>query len=941
MKNLVLLILGFCTFVNLSAQGVISGVVMDEGSSETLIGANVVIEGTAIGTSTDFDGKYQFKADAGTYNLIVSYIGYSDKKIEKIEVKEGEITYLDISVSGDALELDLEVVVKAQVIERSENSVLLLQKRADKIMDGLSAQEMSKYSLSSAASAMSKISGATVSEGKYIYIRGLGDRYSSAQLDGLPLPSTNPYRNTPQLDLIPTNLLDNIITSKSFSPDLPGNFTGGNVNIKTKSLPEQFFLTVGMSVGYNNQNNLIRDFLSYGGGSDDYWGYDDGNRALPEKLLDPNYRDILTTDAEFRARKNADVAHKVDEAIKSMDLDFSPIAKKTPLDHSINISTGNQLKVGKMPLGYIFSASFKKSYKHLDDYQVKNWDLFNIEAGTLRNKGDYEETKSAETAVANSMLGLNLKINNFNSLRFNVLYNHSGEKQTRYIFGERPEQIIDEERLQGRGLTFEERQLLNTQFGGDHALVGLNNAKLEWKFGYTESSMTEPATRYFSNVYNMDDDRYYIPLASVQLPAYYYRDLMDRQYDAKVDFELPIGKNENKIKVGGLYTMKDRVFDEKLYQIYKSNYAESYAGDPAAFLGLNNVGIISMDEANSRYQIGNYLVDFTSPNNAYTGENKVTAAYVMWKTRITPRLRMVTGARYEKTDIEVVSGDENKPLEDRTGIIDQGDILPVVNFIYATGENTNFRAAYSRTLARPNMREIAPFVSYDPLTASFIIGNTELQRTTIDNYDLRWEWFLDRGEIVALSAYYKDFKDPISSRYLPSSNVEIKYINVDRAKVYGVEFEFRKSLSFISESMEHFKFSSNLSLIASDVDVHKTSPYEADTRPFEGQSPYVVNVALLYDHPTRNLGATLALNWLGDRLRFLGQDGAPDIYDRARKQLDLNVQKKLGPLGISLSAQNLLNADYVLSSTYRDREYLYSRFKSGVAFSLGLSYDFR
>jgi len=141
--------------------------------------------------------------------------------------------------------------------------------------------------------------------------------------------------------------------------------------------------------------------------------------------------------------------------------------------------------------------------------------------------------------------------------------------------------------------------------------------------------------------------------------------------------------------------------------------------------------------------------------------------------------------------------------------------------------------------------------------------------------------------------------------------------------------------------MKNFKFSSNLSLIASDVDVHKTSPYEADTRPFEGQSPYVINAALLYDHPTRNLGATLALNWLGDRLRFLGQDGAPDIYDRARKQLDLNIQKKLGPVGISLSAQNLLNADFVLSSTYHDREYLYSRYKTGIQFSLGLSYDFR
>ena len=714
------------------------------------------------------------------------------------------MNYLDIGLSTGALQLELNVVVQAEAIERSENAVLMLQRRADKIMDGLSSQEMSKYSLSNAANAISKISGATVSEGKYIYIRGLGDRYSNAQLDGLPLPSTNPYRNTPQLDLIPTSLLENIITSKSFSPDLPGNFTGGNVDIKTKSLPEQFFLSVGTSISFNRQNNLIDNFLTHQGGKTDYWGFDDGYRSLPTVVSQSSNAGVLTSDAEFRARKDGEIANKVDRSIRAMHLDFSPETRSTPVDHGLNLAFGNQHLLGTMPFGYIFSASFKKNYDQLPQYLVKNWDLFDLSANTLRNKGDYVETKSTETGIVNSMLGLNLKIDSYNSLGLTVLYNHSGEKSTRYLVGERPEQIIDEERLEGRGLSLEERELLSGHFGGDHAFAGLNNAKLEWKVGFTKSSMDEPASRYFSNVYNTDEDRYYIPLASVQLPAFYYRTLTDEQLDAKIDFELPIGSKENKIKIGGLYTSKDRVFNEKLYQVFKSNFARPYDGDPDSFLSDDNIGIISVDESRNQYRIGNYLVDFTAPNNAYTGNNTIAAGYAMWKTRITSHLRMVAGARYEKTDLEVISGDTNLPIEDRTGAINQGDILPVVNFIYAVSERSNLRAAYSKTLARPNMREIAPFVSYDPLTASFIIGNTQLRRTLVSNFDLRWEWFVKPGEIMAVSAYFKDFTDPISSRYLPSSNTEIKFINVDRAMVYGVEFEFRKSLDFLSPSLQKF-----------------------------------------------------------------------------------------------------------------------------------------
>ena len=259
------LILGLI-YVQGFAQGIVSGTLLDQHSGEPLMFANVAIEGTSTGASTDLDGKYQFEAPVGTHNLVYSYVGYQDKTVTEVEVTEGEITFLDVTLSDQAVDLQLNIVVQAKAIERSENAILLLRKKSDKNQDGNSSQEMSRYGVSNAAGAMKKVTGATISGGKYVYIRGLGDRYSLSQLNGLVLPSADPYRNSAQIDLIPTNLLDNIITSKTFTPDLPGTFTGGSVNIKTKSFPEQFSLTFSASAGYNAQNNLIDDFQSYAGG---------------------------------------------------------------------------------------------------------------------------------------------------------------------------------------------------------------------------------------------------------------------------------------------------------------------------------------------------------------------------------------------------------------------------------------------------------------------------------------------------------------------------------------------------------------------------------------------------------------------------------------------------------------------------------------------------
>jgi len=760
--------------------------------------------------------------------------------------------------------------------------LMLLQKKSDKIQDGISSQEMSRYSVSDVAGAMKKVTGATVSGGKYIYIRGLGDRYSLTQLNGLVIPSADPYRNGAQLDLIPSNLLENIITSKTFTPDQPGTFTGGNVNLETKSFPEQFFFTISASGSFNSQNNLNDEFLTHTGGDNDYWGFSDANQSLPdfssERLsttlgFGPNMARIANNPLFYDRLaaptgvydSHEDYSASVDEVAKSFSREYTPDPVSQPLDHGLSLSLGNQFQAGDNSLGVIFAGSFKKNYTHFIG-ELANWQLDNINRDDLENQGDYEETLSNEGATLNGMVGLAYKIGGLSTITANAIYNHSADKTSRFVFGERPDNLRDDLRFVGRQLGFRERELVNFQLGGEHVLPNLNNAIIEWKGSQAVSSQLEPDTRFFENDFNINTGKSTIPASDVQRPFHFFRELEDTQYDAKLDLTFPLANAANKIKIGGLFTTKERVFNENRYQLEASNLAVPFSGDPDVFLEDENYGLIG----DNGTDIGVYAVDRTQRGNSYTGSDEVT---------------------------------------------------------------------------------ISAFEAFDVLTKTIIKGNTDLKRSNITNYDLRWEWFTKPGEIIAISGYYKNFENPIVQTYERAPNPTIRFVNVDEAIVYGAEIEFRKDLGDLTPALRNFKFNTNISFIHSEADVAVDTAFigKAFTRrSFEGQSPFIANVALIYANPETALNATLSLNALGDRLRIIGRDITPDIFDRGRNQLDFNISKKFGNLGVSFSAKNLLNDNYLVSST-NDRfdgtgdglDYRYVNNQRGITFGLGLSYTIK
>ena len=943
-------------FSAIAQQGSISGVITDEEIGETLISAYLYIEGTDIAEATDFDGKYTIKVAPGTYTLKVTYIGFDDKLIEGVEVKDGEVTYIDVPMSTGSQMIE-QIVVSAKAITRGENAVMQLQKKSYKIQDGISAQEMSKLASGTVASAMTKVTGATVEDGKYINVRGLGDRYSLTQLDGLMMPGTDPYRNSASLDLIPTSILDNIITSKTFTPDQPGTFTGGNVDVKTKSFPEQETLTLSLSAGFNTVDNGQSGFLTDPGGSNDWLGYDDGSRARPSILNEDGIGQYLTKDVEFNSRFGDKVAaDKATEVINAFNKKFDNDTRTSGLNQGISLNFGNTFETGEnSELGLIFSTQYKRDWEHREDRVRNNWLLFNLDSGVLDNRGSYSEDVSTESPTVNGLLGLAYKINKSHTVEFKGIYSHNAEKQGRYVYGEDGNNIEAPLYKVGRYNGFTETTLLNLQMTGKHRFEKiLNGMKVEWSAVNTSTEREEPNLRFFTSqidTENIDEEsgqpKEGIPLANVNDPFWFWRTLKDDSQQGRLDITIPLNFGNgtgNILKVGGYASRKERSFNENRYINNTASKGEDFNGNFDTFFGEDNIGLIETQVTGSgaeRYHLGNFIIDNSIAKNSYSGTEDVNAAYIMTVFSPIKKLKLVGGVRYESTDMFVQS-DETKiegieADNTNTGSINISKLLPSVNAIYAINYDMNLRAGFNQTIARPNLREIAPFASFDVLTDEFLLGNPRLKQTSVSNYDFRWEYFYQPGEVFAVSAFYKDFTDPIGLTLRNSSNVERQYVNVESGYVSGIELEMRKNLGFLGSKFQNFKLTSNIAFIKSGIDVVEQGGFTPEDRPFFGQAPILANAVIGYDNLDKGFNVSAAYNYKGDNLSVIGDSGA-DIYTRSYTSLDLIASKKLGDIDIRVAAKNLLNPDYTESIEWEGQEYISRQYKRGMDFSLSLSY---
>jgi TonB-dependent receptor len=572
-------------------------------------------------------------------------------------------------------------------------------------------------------------------------------------------------------------------------------------------------------------------------------------------------------------------------------------------------------------------------------------------------------------------MNLAYKFNNNNSITFNLLYNNDAEITARNQFGGFTGQVSDTRAVFNvNSMEFIQRQSITPQLFTKHVFPKLNNAELQLGGSYTASKQDEPNLRYFAystvidsvNVFDEMgntigarlDTNYSIQNSEYQYPFEFVRNLEDKQYQAKVDFTLPLGSSGiNKLKVGGYYSSLNRNFEEYRFQLTPSPGLPqdvgftAYDGDLEGFFANENMGIIDTtfrtNGSVQRYVPGYYYVNNTIDRNFYTGSQSISAGYVMGIFNLTQDFKVVGGLRTEYTNMQAVSRDTSLP----TANIKLLDFLPSLNFIYALNDRMNIRLSGSRTIVRPNLREIAPFEQLDTKNGFFLLGNPNLERTSIWNADLRWEFFPRSGEMLAISYYYKQFNNPIFKQYNPAATIpELQFINVESAFITGAEIEFRKSFDFITPKLADLSMGANFSYIYSRYNIPENevgnslfidSTYEQTTRPFQGQAPYIVNFILAYDNSKIGLESALYFNVSGNRLYNIALFATPDIYENARPTLNYKISKTFGKyFSVSFAARNLINPEHNRIQTHRGQDFYAERYRLGRTFVVGLGFKF-
>lgn len=928
--------------------GAITGTVVDKQTGDFMIGASIQMEGTTNVAFVDVNGKYRFtRVPVGTYTLVALLDGFNKTTVTEVVVKKGEATKIDMEMTAAAFET--EITVTADILEDNELGLLRFREKSIAIADAISAETITRAGGSTAADAVTKVTGASVVGGKYVYIRGLGDRYTSTQVNGVEMPSSDPDKNSFQVDLFPTSVLENIVTVKSFTPDKPGNFSGGIMDIGTKNYPTNFEWNVGISGSYNTEVTGNDNYLYYEGSDTDWLGYDDGLRELPEGFDDPDF----TTPSLITARRNQEQAEFLDRVTKSFVPVMGHQTRSAPENKGMNFSVGNAFNVLGKEVGVFGSFTYKRDYSFRENLEQNRWELTDVpdSASTLSNLSDFEGNRGEESASWGGLLTASLKLNPTNQLRANFLYTQTGDSQSEFYSGRWPAQFSsDNAFLESRLLKYTERNLNTFQLEGTHFMPDWGDVEIGWVLSTSDTSQYEPDTRIFTNtrserIINGEMvDIYSITLSTYQAPARYWRELDETQDSFKADVTVPFsGANlSGKFKFGVSLQDKDREFRETRFEYdWESN--TRYDGNPESWFGPENTGILGFDERTGRYIFGTVLISaLDAQGGNYNGTQSVDAFYAMMELNVTENLRLIAGGRNEKADFEVSN-------EDEVGTLDDNDFLPALHFIYTTGPRSNVRLAYGETLARPTFREKAPYASFDFIADGIYLGNPDLERTLISNYDFRWEWYVGPGELLAASAFHKEFENPIEKAFSVRAEFgETSFINVDEATVSGIELEARKRLS-PADSVSQFSIAGNISFIESEVNIppeelellRRIDPDADDTRELQGQSPYLVNVGLNYDHFDRGIAASLLYNVFGERLDEVGFGGVPNAFEQPRHQVDFTYTQTFGVrknLKFKFSAKNLLDEPFEVTQDFKGTSFVRSFYDLGSSYSVSLSY---
>jgi len=919
------------------SPGTLSGKLVDTRDGSPVEGARIFISGQSADIRSAEDGTFKVGLNSGNYSVSVLHSGFNTITRDDVEVTPGGEVTIDLELTPAGSEL-AEYVVVEPYIAGSLASVLEERRTDVAVANILGAEQISKAGDSDAAGALSRVTGLTLVGGRYIYIRGLGERYSSTLLNGANVPSPDATRRVVPLDLFPSGIIDSISVQKGYTADLPGEFGGGAVELRTRGVPEASFFNVEFSLGYR-QGTTFKDGLRYQGGGHDWTGYDDGTRAESKELAGAT-ADGVQLKPYNRFTGEGFTPGELQVIGDSLPVIYDVESKKIGPNVGFSAAGGyvHELNNG-WRLGLLAATHYKDDWL---TFTQQRTDYINSGDGVLESENDYTYDTTGRNIDLSGFVTAGLEMGENHTLSYNWMLLRNTIDKAQVQQGYNKDTSGGDVRF--TELEWIERQMEANQLLGEHVFPAIGGLKLDWQYTKASANSDAPDTRRYrydpdTLTQTQDDFIFSIRNDSNQRR---WSQLTDDSSSWNIDLQQPIGVFD-KVDISLLagFNQVDKSRDSEIRRFsFKSRGSVSGSID----LRRNpSVEDIIYDE--TILPNGWQLEEVTIATDAYTADQAIGAWYAGLDFNFAGTLRLAGGVRHESSDQSVSTFNlfdpENNPVVSELSTND--------NFPYATATwfhgNHQLRAGYARTINRPDFKELSESLYKDPILDRLVKGNPELIPAYLTHYDLRWDYYFNPGEFVSLGVFYKQFKDPIESVILASSESDLtSFDNAEAADNFGVEFELYKTLDFLDEwwgwgqAWDKFYINTNYAWIDSQITlVDKNSNIQTSSqRPLQGQSPYVLNFQIGYDDDDRDIHAALLYNVFGKRIVDVGVNGAPDKYEQPRPSLDFVYSQGFGDWKLKTKLKNLLDPELKLTQGKETNRS--TRF--GREFSLAVEYEF-
>lgn len=900
------------------------GRVVDASTGEPISSAQVqVVDGPS--TVTDLNGRFIFRSiPSGVVDVTVQALGHATKTVTGVRVSADAITTLDISLEEQAIALDA-IRVTAEREQGSISYLLDARRTADGMVESVGSQEIGRRPDSDAADVAQRMAGVTVADGKYVYVRGLGDRYSETTLNGSSLPSPEPDREVVPLDLFPSGFLESLQMQKSYTPDMAADFSGGTVRIVTRDFPSHFMGRFGVSTSVNTRSQFEDGFLRYSGGGTNWLGRDDGSRAQPQ-VLEQLMGGVRSGQ---RLPSDPDQRVQVGEALRTQGQHFAPDAGATPMNRSFDLSLGGRTGLSEeSEIGYFLAGTYSDRYTIRDRETERKWraEAFREETADISSPNvDYRFIRGTRNVSWGTLGNLAYKPNRDHQITLRTTVNLSTEDEARVYSGENNEDIGGE--VRSERARFVERLMTWGQLAGEH--LTLLDSRIDWRVTGARASRNEPLLRESIYLRNPQSDEFLL-LDFTESARYFYSELVDDDLSAELDWRIPFGVfgRDGSVKVGGAYRIRERDFGAR-----RLNWR--FMGTTIADLdsALTHGKVVGgAPSAADEFAIS----EVVEPGDIYDVSDRRVAGYAMLELPVTRRLRAVAGARVERYALDLTSRDST--LQDIARI----DVAPSLNVIYSASDDLKLRGALSRTVNRPEFRELAPFQFTEATSLRQLVGNPRLVPAEITSADLRVDWFRGPRELVSLTGFYKHLESPIEQVFIAAASSAYSFQNAESGRLWGFEVDAQLGLGSLAEALRHLSVQANYSRIHSEVTVKAAGIFQPTNleRPLEGQAPYVMNAGLTYSG-TAGVEAGLFFNRSGARLTAAGGSGLPDIYEQPRNMLDASLGLPIrSGVRARLKGTNLLDAEHRFEQSASGITRMQRSYTTGRSFSAGLSWEF-